>query len=72
MRTLGTIALVALAGWLAIKIVFGFAGGIIGLLIGLCWFALKILLVAGVVYWLLSVFSPDTAKKIRDSMKSSV
>ena len=72
MRTLGTIALVALAGWLAIKIVFGFAGGIIGLLLGLCWFALKILLVAGVVYWLLSVFSPDTAKKIRDSMKSSV
>jgi ABC-type transport system involved in multi-copper enzyme maturation permease subunit len=72
MRTLGTIALVALAGFVAIKIVFGFAGGIIGLLLGLCWFALKILLVAGIVYWLLTVFSPDTAKKIRESMKSSV
>ncbi len=72
MRTLGTFALVALLGWVAIRIVFGFAGGIIGLLIGLCWFALKVLLVAGIVYWLLTVFSPDTAKKIRDSMKSSV
>lgn len=69
MRAFATIAVVVLVSWIAIKVVFGFAGGILGLLLGLCWFALKVLLVAGIVYWLLSVFSPETAKKIRDSFK---
>ena len=69
MRTAGTVALLALAGWLCFKIVFGFAGGIVGLLLSLAWLALKILLVAGIVYWLISVFSPDTARKIREGMK---
>ncbi len=69
MRAFATIAVVVLVSWIAIKVVFGFAGGILGLLLGLCWFALKVLLVVGIVYWLLSVFSPETAKKIRDSFK---
>ncbi len=71
MKTIASVAVVALLGWVALKIVFGFAGGVIGLLIGLCWFALKVLLVAGIVYWLISVFSPDTARKIREGMKSN-
>ena len=32
-------------------------------------FALKILLVVGLVYWLLTVFSPETAKKMRDTFR---
>lgn len=63
--------LLALAGWLAVKLVFGFAGGIIGLLLSLAWLALKVLLVVGIVYWLISVFSPDTARKIREGMKGN-
>ncbi|MGZ6141876.1 MAG: hypothetical protein ACXWLM_01000 [Myxococcales bacterium] len=71
MKTIASVAIVAVLGWIAIKIVFGFAGGIVGLLLALCWLALKVLLVVGIVYWLISVFSPDTARKIREGMKSN-
>jgi len=37
--------------WLAIRILFGFAGGNHGLLLSLAWFALKVLLVVGLIYW---------------------
>ena len=69
MRTFATIAVVALAGWIALKIVFGVAGGLVGLLLSLAWLALKVLLVVGIVYWLLSVFSPETARKMREAFK---
>lgn len=69
MRTVATLAVLALAGWIAVKVIFGFAGGVIGLLLSLAWLVLKLLLVVGIVYWLISVFSPDTARKIRESMK---
>jgi hypothetical protein len=68
-RTAATLALVVVAAWLAIRILFGFAGGIIGLLLSLAWFALKVLLVVGLIYWLLTVFSPETAKKMRDRFR---
>jgi len=71
MRTVATVAVVALVGWICVKVIFGFAGGIIGLLLSLLFLALKILLVVGIVYWLISVFSPDTARKIREGMKSN-
>jgi hypothetical protein len=68
-RTVAVLAVVSVVGWIALKLVFGVAGGIIGLLISLAWLALKVLLVMGLVYWLLSVFSPETAQKLRDSVK---
>jgi hypothetical protein len=69
MRAFVAVAVVALIGWIALKIAFGVAGGIIGLLISLAFLVLKILLVAGLVYWLLSVFSPETARKVRDAFR---
>ena len=69
MRPLVTVAIVALVGWFAVKMVFGFAGGIVGLLLSLAWLVLKILLVVGIVYWVLSVFSPETARKMKDAFK---
>jgi hypothetical protein len=68
-RTAASIAIVGLICWVAIKIVFGVTGGIIGLLLSLAWLLLKILLVVGLVYWLLTVFSPETARKMRDAVK---
>ncbi|MGE5048000.1 MAG: hypothetical protein ACM3PC_05495 [Deltaproteobacteria bacterium] len=69
LRTAASIAIVGLICWVAIKIVFGVTGGIIGLLLSLAWLLLKILLVVGLVYWLLTVFSPETARKMRDALK---
>jgi hypothetical protein len=68
-RTIFTIAFVGLCAWVAIRLVFGVAGGILGLLLSLAWLALKVALVVGLIYWLLTVFSPETAKKMRDAMK---
>jgi hypothetical protein len=62
-------AVVALIAWFAIRVVFGFAGGVMGLLLALAWLALKVLLVVGIVYWVISVFSPETAAKVRSSWK---
>lgn len=69
LRTAASIAIVGLICWVAIKIVFGVTGGIIGLLLSLAWLLLKILLVVGLVYWLLTVFSPETARKMREALK---
>jgi hypothetical protein len=68
-RTVASIAILAVVAWVAIKIVFGFAGGLIGLLLSLALFALKVALVVGLVYWLLTVFSPETARKMRDTLR---
>ena len=69
MSNVGKIAVAIVIGYVALKVVFGFAGGLIGVLLSLAWLALKVLLVVGIVYWLLSVFSPDTAKKMREVMR---
>jgi uncharacterized membrane protein len=68
-RTVAVLAAVAVVGWITLKLVFGVAGGLIGLLISLAWLALKVMLVVGLIYWLLTVFSPETAQKLRDSVK---
>ncbi len=71
LRTIGTLAVVALVGYVAFQLLFGVVGSLLGLLLALAWFALKVLLFVGVIYWLLTVFSPDTARRIRDSMKGT-
>ena len=68
-RTVASIAAIGLIAWIAIKIVFGVAGGLLGLLISLALFVLKVALVVGLVYWLLTVFSPETARKMRDALR---
>ena len=65
-RTVATLALVGLVALVAIRIVAGVAGGILGLLIGVAWLFFKLLIVAGVVYLVLTIVAPDTARKLRD------
>jgi uncharacterized membrane protein len=68
-RTVASIAAIVLIAWIAFKIIFGVAGGLLGLLISLALFILKVALVVGLVYWLLTVFSPETARKMRDAIR---
>ena len=68
-RTVASIALVAVICWVAIRILFGVGGGILAILLSLAWLALKVVLVAGLIYWLLTVFSPETAKKMRQAFR---
>jgi hypothetical protein len=68
-RTAFAVAAAALVVWLTVRLVFGVAGSVVGLLLALAWLALKVVLVVGLIYWLLTVFSPDTAKKMKDAMR---
>jgi hypothetical protein len=55
----------ALVAWLALKIVFGLLGGLLGLAMTVLTFAA----VGFVFYIVLRMISPSTADKIRDMIK---
>ena len=65
-RTVFTIGLFAVLGLFALRLVFGILPWIFGILIGLMWFALKILLIGLVIYAVIRIFSPSTAAKMRN------
>lgn len=67
-RTAAIIAVAVLVAATIGKVVFGVVGGVVGLLLGLAWVLLKILLIAGVAYFIISLVSPDTAKRIREAI----
>jgi hypothetical protein len=68
-RTAFTVAIIGLIAYVAIRIVFGVAGGVVGLLLSLAWLVLKLALVGGLIYWLITVFSPETARKMREALR---
>ena len=70
-RTVATLALVGLVALVASRIVVGVAGGILGLLLGVAWLLFKLLIVAGVVYFVLTIVAPDTARKVRERISGS-
>lgn len=69
MRTAVSVAVVAVLGYVAFRLVFGVVGPVLGLLLSAALFLLKLALVAALIYWLLLVFSPETAKKVRDALR---
>lgn len=69
LRTLFTIGLIALVGLFALKLVFGLLGPLVSLVLALAGFALKVALVGAVVYGVVRVVSPSTAKRISDGFR---
>jgi hypothetical protein len=67
-RTIFTIGLFALLGLFALKLAFGVFGALFGLLFVLLVLALKIALVGLVVYLVIRVVSPETARRIRETI----
>jgi hypothetical protein len=66
LRTIFTIGLFALLGLFALQLVFGILPTVIGLLVGLFFLAAKIALVGLVIYLLVRIFSPETARRMRE------
>ena len=60
-RTILGFAILAVAVWLALSVVFGLMGTLIGLVVTILWLAV----VGYVLYLLLRFFSPSTAAKVR-------
>jgi hypothetical protein len=67
-RTIFMIGLFALGGLFLFKLIFGVGLGILGWLIG---FAIRAAIVGALIYLVIRVFSPDTARRLRDKFSGS-
>jgi hypothetical protein len=66
LRTIFAIGLFAVLGLFALKVVFGVFGVLFGLFGGLLFFAVRIAIIGLIVYVIIRIFSPDTARKLRN------
>lgn len=66
LRTIFSIGLFAILGLIALKFLFGIFGIALSLFVGLAYLALKIGLVLLVVYFIIRIVSPDTARNLRE------
>lgn len=66
LRTIFAIGLFAVLGLFALKLVFGVFGVLFGLLGGLLFFAIRIAIIGLIIYVIIRIFSPDTARKLRN------
>lgn len=66
LRTIFMIGLFALAGLFVLRLAFGLFGFLFAMLLTLLVLAVKIALVGLVIYLLIRIFSPATARKLRE------
>jgi hypothetical protein len=66
LRTAFAIGVAVVIGACVMKLFTGVVGGLLGVLLAIAWLALKVLIFVGVAYFVLSIISPDTARKVRE------
>ena len=66
LRTVFTIGLFALLGLFVLNLAFAVLPMVIGLVMGLLGIALKIALLGLLIYVAIRIFSPDTARRMRE------
>ena len=66
LRTIFTIGLFALLGLFALKLVFGLMGPLFMLFIGLLVLSVKIAAIGLLIYFVIRIASPDTARRMRE------
>lgn len=69
LRTLMTVGLIAMLGLVAVKLVFGLLGPLVSLLLWLLGLAIKLALIGVVVYGVVRLVSPDTARRITSGFR---
>jgi hypothetical protein len=65
LRTIFIIGLLAFAGLFALKILFGIMGTLFGLIFWLLGMAIPVLIIGLMVYVVIRIFAPETAKDLR-------
>lgn len=70
-RTIFMIGLFALGGLFLLKLVFGLFGGAFVLLFWLFGFAIKAVIVGALIYLVIRIFSPETARRLRSKWSST-
>jgi hypothetical protein len=71
LRTVFVIGAFAILGLFVLGLAFHIFGAVIGLAITLLMFALKALIVGAVVYFVIRIVSPETARRLRDRFSGS-
>jgi hypothetical protein len=71
LRTVFTIGILALVGLFALKLVFGILGGLFGLFFGLLALAIPVLILGGIIYVVMLIFAPETARGMREKFGGS-
>ena len=66
LRTIFMIGIFAVLGLFALRFVFGIFGLLFGIFFVLLGFAIKIAIVGALVYFVIRIFSPDTARRMRE------
>lgn len=70
LRTIFAVGALAILGIIALKFVFGIFGGLVALMLWLLFLAVKIAIVGGVIYLVIRIVSPDTARRLREKFNS--
>jgi hypothetical protein len=65
-RTIFSIGLFAVLGLIALRFIFGIFNFAFGMFIALLIIAAKIALVLGLIYLVIRIISPDTARRLRE------
>lgn len=66
LRTIFMIGLFAVLGLFALRIIFGILPTVIGLFITLAVWAIKIAAIGVLIYLVIRIVSPDTARRLRE------
>lgn len=66
LRTIFTIGILAFVGLFVLKMFFGILGGLFGLFFGLLMMTIPVLIFGAIIYVLLRVFAPETARNLRN------
>jgi ABC-type multidrug transport system permease subunit len=69
LKNLFTIGLIALLGLVALKVVFGLLGPLVGLLLWVAGLAIQLALVGAVIYGVIRLVSPETAKRLTSGFR---
>lgn len=64
-RTAATVTVAAFVGLVVLRVVLGVMGGMVGLFFGAVFLVAKLAILALIIYFVLSMISPDTAKRVR-------
>jgi len=66
-RTIGGFAILAVVAMLGLKLLMGFFGALLGLVMTLLWWAF----LGFVVYTILKIFAPGVAQRIRETIRGT-
>lgn len=71
LRTIFLTGLFAVLGFMLLSFVFKIAVGLFGVMIGLLFIALKLAAIGFVIYLLIRIFAPDTARRMKERWSGS-